>query len=414
MPQLIVQVSPHLPPQNSGVGDYAALVGRRMEELDADVACGYVAAGHNAVELPPDGQHIRNITGQCEPRALWCTIEELAATAPLPTGERLGEGPSEPSPGPSEPSPGPSLRGRGNLSVVLHYSGYGFGRNGCPGWLVDALRARPAGRVARVVTYFHELYAVGWPWRRAFWYSSRQRRIAADVARLSDAILTNREQSARWLEEQTRRPVGSVVSVPVSSNVGELNSPARPSEREPIAVCFGSAQFKDCFLQRHAATTASICAAAGVREIVNIGAPSAVRAEPFARQGIHVQQPGYLSASEVSGWLKNARLALLSYFPDYLAKSSSLAAFAAHGIPTVMSDACNRTADGLVPGRHYLCLSEACRLTHDSAAIVDRLDEIGGSLFEWYQGHTCTAHAKAIVAQMGGPIASNVGRAVTC
>ena len=212
--RVAIHIVPQLPPQNSGVGDYATLVGRRMEEI-GDVTCGYVAAGVNGVALPNDGKNVRNITGRCEPEALWHAVDELAGVV--------------------EPSPSPSLGGRGilesntnhrqdatgALTLILHYSGYGYDRNGAPAWLVDALRQRSMERQAHVVSYFHELYATGRPWQRAFWYSARQRRVASEIARLSDAVTTNREQSARWLEEQTGRSARSVPSLPVPSNIGE-------------------------------------------------------------------------------------------------------------------------------------------------------------------------------------------------
>ncbi len=163
--RVAIHIVPQLPPQNSGVGDYATLVGRRMEEI-GDVTCGYVAAGVNGVALPNDGKNVRNITGRCEPEALWHAVDELAGVV--------------------EPSPSPSLGGRGilesntnhrqdatgALTLILHYSGYGYDRNGAPAWLVDALRQRSMERAAHVVSYFHELYATGRPWQRAFWYSA--------------------------------------------------------------------------------------------------------------------------------------------------------------------------------------------------------------------------------------------------
>jgi len=43
MAQCVVHIVPQLPPVNSGVGDYATLVGRRMEEIGGGVACEHLA-----------------------------------------------------------------------------------------------------------------------------------------------------------------------------------------------------------------------------------------------------------------------------------------------------------------------------------------------------------------------------------
>jgi hypothetical protein len=297
--------------------------------------------------------------------------------------------------------------------VVLHYSGYGYDQNGAPLWLAEALRHRPPG-IVRVLTYFHELYANGRPWQRAFWYSSRQRRVAIEVAQLSDALLTNREESARWLEGQSGRIAGSVGSLPICSNVGEVATRTHTSEREAIAVCFGAAEFKECFLNRFAGITARICSAAGIREMVSIGGFADVNDDAFAVHGIAVRDLGILPSCEVSNWLQKARLGFMTYFPDYLAKSSSLAAMAAHGVSTVMGNACNRSGDQFVPGASCLCLSEALKLSESPSKLLERLDQVGQRLFDWYQSHNAAAHAGKLLEEAWGGSAKNRLNVATC
>ncbi len=52
------------------------------------------------------------------------------------------------------------------LSVVLHFSGYGYARRGLCGWLLEELNALRAQRQAalHLVVVFHELFASGPPW----------------------------------------------------------------------------------------------------------------------------------------------------------------------------------------------------------------------------------------------------------
>lgn len=368
-----IHLTPYLPPQNSGVGDYAMLIGRRMEELGG-VRCGYVAAGHTAGSEPANGANVRNIAGACSGRVLWQAVDELRAAG----GSICAES------------------NDGRLAIVLHYSGYGYDRNGCPQWLVDALRNRPAW-VGRVVTYFHELYATGRPWQRAFWYSARQRRIAAEVARFSDAILTNREQSARWLEQATGRATGSVPSLPVPSNVGEPEQPLRLEERGAIAVCFGAARFKQTYFRRDAAKVSAICAATGVRQICDLGEPTNIDSSVFERHGIHVVSIGYAAAEVVSAHLQTAKIAFADYFPAYLAKSGVFAAVAAHGVPLIMSDACVIATDGLKAGQQYLCLRAAQEATQNSEPLLGMLSDCSRQLFQWYQGHSAEVHAMQLL-----------------
>jgi hypothetical protein len=365
--RVAIHIVPFLPPQTSGVGDYAALAGQRMEE-SGDMACGYVTAGHLPVDLPQDGQRVRNISGKCRAVDLWRAVEEVADA--------------------SEPSPCPSLKGRGNIAVVLHYSGYGYEQNGAPIWLADALRNRPAG-IARVVTYFHELYANGWPWQKAFWYSTRQRHVAADIAKLSDELLTNREQSARWLEVHTGRPQGTVVSLPVTSNVGEPENIPPYEARPARAVTFGGASFKEDALSSRAQLTSKLLRRLNITEIIDIGAHTAIATRVFERERICVQQLGFQPPAEVGELLIQSRIGLMDYPADYAAKSGVFAAFAAHGVVPFVRPAKGQVMDGLAMGQHFFHQCEVANLDAASLAAASK------NVNEWYQQHDSRRHAEA-------------------
>src|ERR1700674_1080326 len=125
--------------------------------------------------------------------------------------------------------------------VLLHYVNYGFERRGCPRWLVDGValwRAGAPGR--RLVTYFHEVYASGPPWRSSFWASPAQRRLAAPLLRASDGAATSLPLYGRMLARW--RPSPPVLVMPVFSTVGEPATVPPPGERGPRAMLvFGGA-----------------------------------------------------------------------------------------------------------------------------------------------------------------------------
>ena len=109
-------------------------------------------------------------------------------------------------------------------AVLLHYANYGYQRRGCPFWLPGALRR---SRARRRVTIFHEVYATGPPWRSSFWTQPFQRRIAAAVARTSDALITSLDLYVRRIgpaaspEKTWVTPVFSTVGDPVGSGLVE-------------------------------------------------------------------------------------------------------------------------------------------------------------------------------------------------
>ena len=266
--QGVIHITPQIPPAICGVGDYAAVVGRRMEELCAEVRCGYLAAGHRAA----------GAGAMKDVAKFWGAVEEVTAACSTANGGRI-EG---------LPHPGPLPRGEGDrTAIVLHYSGYGYDPSGAPAWLAEALERRPAHLAGvRVVTFFHELYATGKPWQRAFWTSGRQRAAAIRVARASDALATNREQSARWLERQAGLPAESVPHLPICSNVGEPTELVPWDERPRRAVTFGAAAFKRFALRNDAERVAAMLERLGIDELVDIGESTRIAVDAFARHGV--------------------------------------------------------------------------------------------------------------------------------
>ena len=97
----LIHLVPHLPPEICGLGDYATLVGGKIEELHSDIRCAYVACGHRKTVDAANSDTRRDIAGHCSANELWRTVEELA------TGRSSDE-----------------------LTVVLHYSGYGYAPSG--------------------------------------------------------------------------------------------------------------------------------------------------------------------------------------------------------------------------------------------------------------------------------------------
>lgn len=353
--QAVLHITPQVPPAICGVGDYAAVVGRRMEELCPEVRCCYLAAGHRAA----------GVGATRDVAKFWDAVEEMA----------------------EEPSPSPSLGGRGiaEAAIVLHYSGYGYDPSGTPAWLAEALERRPSRLTGvRVVTFFHELYATGKPWQRAFWTSSRQRAAAIRVARASDALMTNREQSARWLERQVGLQEGSVPHLPVCSNVGEPTELIPWEERAKRAVTFGAAVFKRFALRDDAERVATMLGRLGIVELVDIGESTAIATEAFARHGVRVEATGRLPAAGVSEILGGSRVGLLDYSPAYLDKSGVYAAFAAHGLACLMPDT----------GFDARAESRFVSLARD--VTNDELDRIAAHALRAYRNHSSSAHANLI------------------
>ncbi|MEO9595584.1 hypothetical protein [Rhodopirellula bahusiensis] len=294
-----LHISPNVPPAICGVGDYAATVGSRMEQLQPGLECRYLAAGYRSA-----GESLR----EPSPEWFWERVKWEIDSSPI-----------------------------SSAGIVLHYSGYGYSPDGAPDWIADAFDNRPAFAMEiSIVTFFHELYATGWPWKRAYWYSRRQRDVAKRIAQASDALFTNRRESADWLEKATGSEPGSVLDLPVPSNVGEPDDVPGYFDRPPQAVLFGGKKIKQPFLAgRGAVTTATICRKLGIRKVLDIGSPIELSRKPFDDEAIEVIQMGFLDAEEVSKCLLQSKIGFFDYNPKFITKSGVLAALASHGVAIV-------------------------------------------------------------------------------
>ncbi|WP_146416557.1 hypothetical protein [Crateriforma conspicua] len=295
-----------------------------------------------------------------------------------------------------------SFRGP-EVKLVLHCSGYGYSPDGAPRWLADAIAKRPVfARDFCIVTFFHELYATGWPWRRAFWHSARQRNVIGDIARASDGLLTNRPESARWLERATARARGTVRYLPVPSNVGEPDELPGFDCRRTQAVIFGGPVVKRPFLRgSNAEKTAKVCQNLGISRLVEIGKPFQIDCKPFAAAGIEVVPRGFLPRDEVSRELLDSRIAFFDYFPDALTKSGILAALSSHGVALCCSSSVSNPVEQLL---QLESRTTSMQYLMEPAADVQlaAIQECGLAARRWYAGHSSREHAKLLCAPLVG------------
>jgi hypothetical protein len=279
-----------------------------MEQLNAQVQSVYLAAGHRSDGKASASEKHHWLMGAATGENFWRGIEGIV-----------------------------NKYKSDSLGIVLHYSGYGYDASGAALWLANAIGLRPAEfQDCRIVTFFHELYATGWPWERAFWRSHRQRNATVRIACASDAVMTNREPSARWLEQVANLPVGSVPHLPVPSNIGEPEEMAAYNDRPPHAVVFGCAGAKRRILAgRGARRTVGACRRLGLVRITDIGATGHCNRDCFNEAGVDVVQTGCLPKEHVSRLLLEARVGFLDYPTAYLDKSGVLAAYLCHGLAVV-------------------------------------------------------------------------------
>jgi len=343
----VLQLVPYLPPRISGVGDFATVLARTLRERH-DIATTFLVANSEAAARPAGEARVIEITDRKPAALARIILDEKASGLPL--------------------------------TLLLHYSGYGYQTRGVPIWLRDVLReAKRLDPQTRLLTYFHELFAFGMPWQSSFWLSPVQSHIARELLALSDVALTNSTIAQTWLRD--RAPATKPVHfLPVFSNVGEPVTVAATSERSLAAVAWGSPEQK----ARIYSTADSLVRVLGAQKIgvlYDVGAP--VQIPSRVRDAVDVREMGVLPGHEISGLLSHLRFGLMSYRPALVTKSGIHAAFCAHGAAPVSTWTGNeRTPEG-VP------MWTLANLPGDDASGICRT---------WYAGHSADVLSDQLVA----------------
>lgn len=353
MHPLLIQVLPRLTPGRCGVSDHAVPLARELKTGFGIDSAFVILNSSERCDLPYAAAY-------CLPAKLLESCLEFA-------------------------------KGRPGF-VLVHVSGYGYSPDGAPRLVADALeQVRASGRF-RTAAYFHEIFASGLPWKSAFWHSRRQRGALLDIAAQCNLIVTNTRRHAEWLASGSRKTDGTPIAVmPVFSTVGETDDPVPFRLRKAALVVFGQAGTRK-LAYRQMAAAGNLMGALGLEEILDIGPECA---HPSQVGGVRVKRIGMLAAEELPSVLSQAQFGFVTHKWSYLARSSVLAAYCAHGTIPVMTGPFPREADGLRDGVNVVSprTSEAVRRAGWQVC--------SHAAWKWYKGHRLSAHVELYAKWMG-------------
>lgn len=211
--------------------------------------------------------------------------------------------------------------------ILLHYVNYGFDPGGRPHWLAENVERLARGGLP-IIVFFHEVFASGPPWTRAFWTSRAQQSIARRTAQAARFALT----SLPLYETILRRlaPELQIEVLPVLSPIGEPERTLPLADRAPHLVVFGSRGLRLRAYARHGARLSAVCRELGISRVVDIGEVDQGIRAAANRLDVAVEHRGILTDDQVSHVLQQSRAGFLAYPPAFLGKSTVYAAFASH------------------------------------------------------------------------------------
>ena len=359
MPEQVLQIVPKLPPAIDGVGDYSLNLARQFRKNSGIETCFVVGDPSWSGASEIEGFSVLQVKER-SPEVL-CAL--LSNYPPMP--------------------------------VLLHYVGYGYAKRGCPLWLANGLQDWQANYPnSKLVTMFHEVYALGAPWTSSFWLSPLQKYIASQLVRMSDRVLTSNQFMKRILTHLSAHTSITVSTLPVFSTIGESESLPTLCERQRQLVVFGHRNSRLQVYQQCQVALEQVCRALKIEAICDIGTPTGLDFSSCI--SVPVVEKGITDAAEVSSILTNAVAGFLNFPPPrFLAKSTVFASYCAHGVIPCMVNSSSESIDGLIGGKQYWA-----ETAPNNSLSLDTAQTIADNAHTWYQTHNITVQAKTFTSHL--------------
>ncbi len=334
----VISIVPRLPPAIDGVGDSALSLANSLHE-EFGVLTHFVVCDPSWTGEPQINQFPIHVLKQRTPIELKQTLQSIS---------------------------------QDSSTVLLHLSGYGYARWAVCDWLVEGLQAWKRSQPHnQLVTMFHELYNVmGWPWQHNFWVAHSQKRIARQLATLTDRCITNCQAYALDLTVLSQGKHRNVPFFPVVSNVGEPIAVKPLHDRAPHLVVFGQTGSRMMLYRRSMTQIEHLCDQLNINQIIDIGNPTGLNLGQLTH--IPIRETGRLSAPEISRILGDSMFGCLEYDIPRLGKSSIFAAYAAHGVVPIVQPTKSQSANPL-PVKIFLTPQDL---------FVDRQRKLSDPLFQ--------------------------------
>jgi hypothetical protein len=222
-------------------------------------------------------------------------------------------------------------------TLLLHYVSYGYAPGGIVTWMPGAIE-RFRKRGGRLVSLFHEIYAMGRFPSRTYFASWPQRRVFRSLLAQSDAAFASSQDFLKRMERENRGP-GTVAMIGICSNVGEPEHPAPLAARKRRIAIFGQFFTRKRIYERYLPLLQQVAEHFSIEEIADIGL---VQDEELMDQRVRgslggmLRVYGRLPAAETSALLEDSLIGAVSYPYAMRWKSGVVAAYQAHALAILL------------------------------------------------------------------------------
>jgi hypothetical protein len=279
--------------------------------------------------------------------------------------------------------------------ALLHYGSYAYSPNGRPAAFVEMIEE--LAKDMRVLVCFHEVYASGMPWKRAFWTKREQRESARKLLRIASAAFTSNSEFMQGLE--ALNDAGrTLTKIPIFSNVGEPES-LRPLEhRSRQLVVFGQLTTRTRLYRNHRKALENVCRRLRIERVVDAGSGESSQI-PHMLAGVEVRSTGEMDEQALSDLMADSIAGIVSYSPDVWEKSGVIAAYQAHALVPILVELKPRRipAPSYLP---YILAKDIPHLSGENGWVSDAsIQQIAGAAHEHYMRSQSVSRCADLIAE---------------
>jgi len=366
--QSILQIVSGFKPSVDGMGDFARRLGDALHRHSG------IRSHFLVYRAPKTGFDSDKIREEIQPN----TLSYAAAATPAAEAEAIAE----------------LLHNRGFDCALIHYGPYGYSSVGEPAAFVALIEE--LARNLPVLVFFHETYASGKLWERAFWTNPQQR---SSMTRLLEAAQVSFTSNAKYMlrletMSRTGRPP---VKIPIFSNIGEPANLRPLQERPRQLVIFGQLVTRIRLYREQRQTLEAICGKLRIESVIDVGSGKSDHI-PATLAGIAVQSRGWMDEDSLSRLMADSIAGIIGYWPDVWEKSGVLAAYQAHALVPILVELEPRhiPAPSYLP---YILPEEVLRLTGKENSVSDAvLQKIADASHAYYMQYQSVNRCAEVIA----------------
>jgi hypothetical protein len=279
--------------------------------------------------------------------------------------------------------------------ALLHYGPYAYSRKGETAAFVQAIEE--LAKDMRVLVFFHEIYASGMPWKRAFWTNRQQRKSVGNLLRFATAGFTSNAKYMQQLQELNTAD-RSVTKIPIFSNIGEPSGLRPLDQRSRQLVIFGQLVTRVRLYRDHRHDLERVCKQLDVETIVDVGSGQSPHI-PTTLAGATVRSAGWMDERQLSNLMADSIAGIVGYWPDVWEKSGVIAAYQAHALVPILVESSPRR----IPAPPYLPYV----LAEDIAGLLDKdgtvsntsLQQIADASHSYYMRNQSVHRCAEVIAR---------------